>query len=179
MPKKAIAADPSRRVSQLPLLTGEEWRQQAAWNRTRVVFDAPACLHEMVAATAARAPDAVAVTCEDRELTYSELDRRANGLAHRLRHLGVGPEIVVPVLLDRSEDLVVALLGVLKAGGAFLPLDSSQPAQRMAAILADVPDAPVCVTHQHHLAHVPPGFIESSSNETWLIFSRCKRGTGG
>ena len=153
-----IAADPDRRVSQLPLLTKEERHQLAAWNQTQVVYDAPACLHEMVAATVARVPDAVAVTCADREMSYAELDRRANGLAQRLRRLGVGPEIVVPVLLDRSEDLVVALLGVLKAGGAFLPLDSAQPAQRMAAILADVPDAPVCVTHQNNLAHLPPGF---------------------
>ena len=153
-----IVADPGRRVSQLPLLTEEERRQQAAWNQTEVVYDAPACLHEMVAATVARTPHAVAVTCDDRELTYAELDRRANGLAHRLRQLGVGPEIVVPVLLDRSEDLVVAVLGVLKAGGAFMPLDSAQPAQRMAAMLDDVPDAPVCVTHQSNLAHLPPGF---------------------
>ncbi len=153
-----IVADPGRRVSQLPLLTEEERRQQGAWNQTEVVYDAPACLHEMVAAAVARVPDAVAVTCDDRELTYAELDRRANGLAHRLRQLGVGPEIVVPVLLDRSEDLVVAVLGVLKAGGAFMPLDSAQPAQRMAAMLDDVPDAPVCVTHQSNLAHLPPGF---------------------
>ncbi len=153
-----IVADPGRRVSQLPLLTDEERRQQLAWNQTEVVYDAPPCLHEMVAATVARTPDAVAVTCDDRELTYAELDRRANGLAHRLRQLGVGPEIVVPVLLDRSEDLVVAVLGVLKAGGAFMPLDSAQPAQRMAAMLDDVPDAPVCVTHQSNLAHLPPGF---------------------
>ncbi len=153
-----IVADPGRPVSQLPLLTEAERRQQAAWNQTEVVYDAPACLHEMVAATVARVPDAVAVTYDDRELTYAELDRRANGLAHRLRKLGVGPETVVPVLLDRSEDLVVAVLGVLKAGGAFMPLDSAQPAQRMAAMLADVPDAPVCVTHQSNLAHLPPGF---------------------
>jgi amino acid adenylation domain-containing protein len=153
-----IVADPGRLVSQLLLLTGAERRQRAAWNQTLIVYDAPACLHEMVAATAARIPDAVAVTCDDRELTYAELDRRANGLAHRLRHLGVGPDTVVPVLLDRSEDLVVALLGVLKAGGAFLPLDPVQPAQRMAAMLADVPDAPVCVTHQRHPARLPPGF---------------------
>ncbi|MFZ1174724.1 MAG: amino acid adenylation domain-containing protein, partial [Mycobacterium sp.] len=79
-------------------------------------------------------------------------------LAHRLRQLGVGPETIVPVLLDRSEDLVVALLGVLKAGGAFLPLDSAQPAQRMATMLDDVPDTPVCVTHQSHLGHLPPEF---------------------
>ncbi len=153
-----IVADPDRRVSQLPLLTEEERRQQAAWNETDIVYDAPACLHEMVAATVARTPDAVAVTCDDRELTYAELDRRANDLAHRLRQLGVGPETIVPVLLDRSEDLVVALLGVLKAGGAFLPLDSAQPAQRMATMLDDVPDTPVCVTHQSHLGHLPPEF---------------------
>jgi amino acid adenylation domain-containing protein len=153
-----VVADPDRRVSQLPLLTEEERRQQAAWNQTEVVYEGPACLHEMVAATVARVPDAVAVTCDDRELTYAELDRRANGLAHRLQQLGVGPEVVVPVLLERSDDLVVALLGVLKAGGAFLPLDSAQPAQRMAAMLDDVPDAPVCVTHQDQLAHLPPGF---------------------
>jgi amino acid adenylation domain-containing protein len=153
-----IVADPGRRVSQLPLLIGEERRQRAAWNQTRVVYDAPACLHEMVAATAARIPNAVAVTCDDRELTYAQLDRRADGLAHRLGRLGVGPDTVVPVLLDRSEDLVVALLGVLKAGGAFLPLDPAQPTQRMAAMLSDVPDAPVCVTHRRHLEHLPPGF---------------------
>lgn len=153
-----VVADPGRRVSQLPLLTGEELRQLAAWNQTDVSYDGPACLHEMVAATVARVPDAVAVAYDGRELTYAELDRRADDLAHRLRRLGVGPEVIVPVLVDRSEDLVVALLGVLKAGGAFLPLDSAQPSQRMAAMLADVPDAPVCVTHRRHLVHVPPDF---------------------
>ncbi len=153
-----IVADPGRPVSQLPLLTEDERRQQAAWNQTEVAYDGPACLHEMVEATVARVPDAVAVACDDRELTYAELDRRANGLAQRLRQFGVGPEVVVPVLLERSEDLVVALLGVLKAGGAFMPLDAAQPAQRMAAMLQDVPDAPVCVTHQDQLAHLPPGF---------------------
>ncbi len=112
----------------------------------------------MVAATVARVPDAVAVTFDGRELTYAELDSRANDLAHRLRQLGVGPDVIVPVLMDRSEDLVVALLGVLKAGGAFLPLDSTQPSQRMAAMLADVSDAPVCVTHERNLVLLPPEF---------------------
>jgi amino acid adenylation domain-containing protein len=156
---RGIVAEPGGRISQLPLLTREERRQQAAWNRTRVVYDAPACLHEMVAETAARVPDAVAVACDDRELTYAELDRRANGLAHRLQQFGVGPETVVPVLLDRSEDLVVTLLGVLKAGGAFLPLDPAQPKRRIAAMLADVPDAPACVTHRRYADHLGPDFI--------------------
>ncbi|MEZ0362622.1 amino acid adenylation domain-containing protein [Mycobacterium sp. pUA109] len=154
-----IAADPDRPLSRLPLLTAAERDQLQAWNRTDVDYsEAPECLHEMVAATARRSPDAVAVTGAGQDLSYAELERRANGLAHRLRRLGVGPEVVVPVLLERSADLVVALLAVLKAGGAFLPLDPAQPTGRMAAMLADVPDAPVCLTHQRHLGQVPTGF---------------------
>lgn len=149
-------------VSQLPMLTGAERAKLQFWNETRVDYpDAPAFLHEMVTAAAARTPDAVAVSYDGRELSYGELDRRANGLAHRLRQFGVGAgngTDVVPVLLERSEDLVIALLGVLKAGGVFLPLDPAQPARRMEAMLADVPDAPVCVTHRRHLAGVPTDF---------------------
>ncbi|BBX24154.1 hypothetical protein MTER_35650 [Mycolicibacter terrae] len=149
-------------VSRLPLLTDAERAKLQSWNQTRVDYpDAPAGLHEMVAAAAARTPDAVAVSYDGRELSYRELDRRANGLAHRLNQLGVGAgagPAVVPVLLERSEDLVIALLGVLKAGGVFLPLDPAQPTGRMEAMLADVPDAPVCVTHRQHLPQVPTGF---------------------
>lgn len=149
-------------VSRLPLLTDDERAKLQSWNQTRVDYpDATAGLHEMVAAAAARTPDAVAVSYDGRELSYRELDRRANGLAHRLQQLGVGAgagPAVVPVLLERSEDLVIALLGVLKAGGVFLPLDPAQPTGRMEAMLADVPDAPVCITHREHLAHVPTDF---------------------
>lgn len=153
-----IAANPDARLSQLPLLTDEESLQQAAWNQTQVTYDAPLCLHEMVAATVARIPNAIAVACGDRELTYAQLDCRADELAQRLARLGVRSDTVVPVLLDRSEDLVVALLGILKAGGAFLPLDPAQPTQRIAAMLADVPNAPVCVTQERHLRHLPSDF---------------------
>jgi amino acid adenylation domain-containing protein len=150
-----IVADPGTHLSGLPLLTEAERREQLAWNDTRVADDAPDCLHEMVAATARRSPNAVAVWCHDREVTYAELDRRAGALAHRLQRLGVGPDTIVPVLLDRSEDLVVALLGVLKAGGAFMPLDPAQPTNRIAAMLANAPGAPVCVTHRRHLERLP------------------------
>jgi amino acid adenylation domain-containing protein len=150
-----IVADPGRRLSELPFLTETERREQAAWNETRVRYDAPECLHEIVAATARRTPTAIAVSYEDRDLTYMELDRRADELAHRLRHLGVGPDTIVPVLLDRSEDLVVALLGVLKAGGAFMPLDPAQPTDRISAILSGAPGLPVCVTHRQHLERLP------------------------
>ena len=146
-----IAADPGGRVSDLPLLTEKERRELAAWNETAVSYDAPACVHEMVAATARRSPNAVAVSYKDREVTYAELDRRAEALAGRLQRLGIGLDTVVPVLLDRSEDLVVALLGVLKAGGAFMPLDPAQPPKRIAEMLADAPGTPVCVTHRQHL----------------------------
>ncbi len=160
-----VAADPDRPVWQLPLLTDAERSQLAAWNDTAVDYPGPAGLHEMVAAIVAATPDAVAVSYDGAEstceLTYGELDRRADNLAHRLQRLGVGtdlPGAVVPVLLDRSADLVVALLGVLKAGGAFLPLDPGQPVHRLAAMLGDLPDAPVCVTHRRHLERVPAGF---------------------
>ncbi|BBZ25589.1 non-ribosomal peptide synthetase [Mycolicibacter hiberniae] len=149
-------------LSQLSLLTDAERATLRAWNDTAVEYpSAPPCLHEMVAAVAVRTPDAVAVSYDGRDLSYGELDRRANGLAHRLRQFGVGAgpgPAVVPVLLERSEDLVIALLGVLKAGGVFLPLDPAQPTGRMEAMLADIPDAPVCVTHRAHLPHVPTAF---------------------
>jgi len=150
-----IVADPGRRLSELPLLTETERRAQAAWNDTRVCYDAPDCLHEMVAATARRSPHAIAISFADDELTYAELDRRADALAHRLQRLGVGPDSIVPVVLDRSADLVVALLGVLKAGGAFMPVDPAQAVNRIAAMMGNAPGAPVCVTHRRHLERLP------------------------
>lgn len=151
---RGIAADPGRRLSDLPLLTETERREQAVWNETQVRYDAPGCLHEMVAETARRRPTAIAVSFEDREMTYAELDWRADALACRLQPLGVGPNSIVAVILDRSVDLVVALLGVLKAGGAFMPLDPAQPTNRIAAMLTQVPGVSVCVTHRRHLAQL-------------------------
>ena len=150
-----IVADPGRRLSELPLLTETERRAQAAWNDTQVCYDAPDCLHEMVAATARRSPHAIAISFADDELTYAELDRRADALAHRLQRLGVGPDSIVPVVLDRSADLVVALLGVLKAGGAFMPVDPAQAVNRIAAMMGNARGAPVCVTHRRHLERLP------------------------
>ena len=119
--------------------------------RLQVHFNAPDCLHEIMAETARRNPTAVAVTYEDRELTYAELDRRAETLAHRLQSIGVGPDTSFPSYLERSEDLVVALLAALKAGGAFMPIDPAQPSNRIAAIPANAPGVPVCITHERHI----------------------------
>jgi amino acid adenylation domain-containing protein/FkbM family methyltransferase len=139
---EGIAADPDRCVSALPLLTDAERAQLAAWNATEVDYPTHDCLHELVAAQAARAPDAVALVFEGQTLTYSELDRRANQLAHELQALSVGPDVPVALCMERSIELVVGLLGVLKAGGAYVPLDPEYPAERLRLMLADC-QAPV------------------------------------
>ena len=116
---RGIVANPDRRVADLPLLSTEERRKiLAEWNDTRADYPAGHCVHELVEAQAEQAPDAVAVICGDEQLTYRELDRRANRLAHHLRSLGVGPETPVGLCMERSLSLIVGLLGVLKAGGA-------------------------------------------------------------
>ncbi|KUI38295.1 non-ribosomal peptide synthetase [Mycobacterium sp. GA-2829] len=143
-----IVADPAARLSELPLLTDAERREQAQWNTTRVDFDAPDCLHDMVAAVVERSPDAIAVTYEGDEVTYAELHRRAEKLAARLQSLGVAPDTIVPVLLPRSIHLVVALLAVVEAGGAFMPIDPTQPVDRIAAMVSGVAQSPLCLTYQ-------------------------------
>ncbi len=127
-----IAAAPDRRVADLPLLGEAERLQIAAWNDTRVAYPLDRCLHERIEDQVDRAPGSPAVTFEDETLTYRELDVRANRLARRLGSLGVGPEGRVGVLMERSIELVVALLGILKAGAAYVPLDPEHPADRLA-----------------------------------------------
>ena len=95
------------------------------------------CLHELFERRAAASPEAVAVVCEGSSLTYRELNRRANRLAHRLRTRGVGPETLVGLSLERSLELVVGILGILKAGGAYLPLDPDYPKDRLAFMVED------------------------------------------
>ncbi len=147
---RGIVADPGVSLSKLPIRTEDERSRQTAWNQTEVHFEAPNSLPDLVTAAAKHSPAEIAVTFGDRDLTYAELDRRADDLASRLRGLGVGPDRIVVVLLDRSEDLVVALLGVAKSGAAFMPLDPGQPANRIAAMIA-ASGAPVVVTHERNL----------------------------
>nr|QEO74621.1 condensation domain-containing protein [uncultured bacterium] len=133
-----VASDPSRRLSELPLLTeGERQQLLRGWNETRADYQRDVCLHQLFERQAASSPDAVAVVCEDERLTYGELNARANQLARHLRALGVGPEVTVGVLLERSAEMVVAVLGVLKAGGAYVPLDPEYPRERLRFMLDD------------------------------------------
>src|SRR3989441_10120357 len=105
------------------------------------------CVPELVSAQAAATPDAIAVTHGKRSLSYQELDRRANRLAHILQSLGVGPDVVVGLYLDRSLAMIVGALGILKAGGAYLPLDPSYPTERLMFLLKDA-QASILVTGQ-------------------------------
>jgi amino acid adenylation domain-containing protein len=143
----AMAADPGQPASRVPLLgAAERERLLVEWNRTEAEHPR-CCVHQLFEAQAARTPDAVALVFEDRSLSYGELEARSNRLAHHLRALGVGPDVVVGLCVERSLEMVVGLLGVLKAGGAYLPLDPAYPRERLAFMLQDAGVA-VLVTHE-------------------------------
>ncbi len=149
--------EPAQRVQELPLLTPEERRQVlVAWNDTRLPREPEACLHRLIEAQVDRTPDAVAVSFEGTQLTYRELDRRANQLAHHLRGRGVGPDRLVALCAERSLEMVVGLLGILKAGGAYVPLDPEYPRERLEYMLADA-SAPVLLTQARLASGLPHG----------------------
>ncbi|WP_232665905.1 non-ribosomal peptide synthetase [Pseudonocardia sp. TRM90224] len=142
---RRIAADPDARLSELSMVgVGERAAVLALGTGAEVPVGA-GCVHELVAERAGLAPDAVAVVGAASVLTFGELDRVANRLAHRLRELGVGVETPVAVVMHRCPELVVALLGVLKAGGAYVPIDPGYPAERVAYMLGQTA-APVVIT---------------------------------
>ncbi|MEK7866017.1 MAG: amino acid adenylation domain-containing protein [Planctomycetota bacterium] len=133
-----IVAAPGSRISRLPLLPAAERRRIAEeWNATAAPFPEDTCVHAMVERQARATPSAPAVLHQGRAVSYAELDGAATALARRLRARGVGPETLVAVLVERSPEMVVALLAVWKAGGALLPLDPSWPDERKAAVVRD------------------------------------------
>ncbi len=153
----SAVTDPDRPVLDLPLLDGRErhWLLYEANDTDREPAWSP-FVHRWFERCAAARPDAPAVSQvgTDRGLSYAELDRRANQLAHRLRALGVGPEVRVAVAVERSPELIVALLGILKAGGCYVPLDPAYPADRLAFMLHDC-QAPVLLTQPHLVETLP------------------------
>jgi amino acid adenylation domain-containing protein len=157
---EAIATNPRQRISELPLLTEAERHQiLVEWNNTVADYPKDKCIHELFEAQVERTPDAVTVVVNDsqsasrltphasrlthhvsritHQLTYRELNARANQLAHYLRKLGVGPEILVGICVERSLEMIVGLLGILKAGGAYVPLDPAYPKERLTFMLED------------------------------------------
>jgi aspartate racemase len=152
---EAVATAPERRVSDLPLLTEAE-RQQLLLNSsgTRVDYPKDLCIHQLFEAQVERTPDAIAVVLDGQQLTYDELNHQANRLANYLRLLGVGPEVSVAVCLKPSVEMVIGLLGILKAGGVYVPLDPAYPKERLAFMLADAEDLAI-LTQQTLLAGLP------------------------
>ncbi len=150
-----IARAPDLPLRDLPLLPdAERHRVLVAWNDTAFPHPDDALVHEITAREASRSPDAVAVSFEGHDLTFGELEARANRVAHALRRHGVGPEVLVGVCMERSVELIVALHGVLKAGGAYVPLDPEYPADRLAFMLDDA--RPAVILTQAHLARALP-----------------------
>jgi amino acid adenylation domain-containing protein len=176
-----FVAQPQRPLAALPLLTAAERQQLVAeWNDTQSDQPLDTCLHELFAAQATRTPDAIALVCAEpteqdlsgfvhrpsalvAQLTYAELDRRSNQLARHLQACGVGPEVLVGICLERSLDLLVALLGVLKAGGAYLPLDPTYPVARLAFMLEDAQASMLIMTSDERRTTNDEGVNTSSA----------------
>jgi non-ribosomal peptide synthetase component F len=173
---ETVCASPGRRLSELSLLTDAE-RQQVLveWNATRTDRLNEVCIHQLFEAQVERTPDAIAVVFQDRELTYGQLNRRANQLAHHLRALGVGPEIPVGICLKDSMEVVVGLLGTLKVGGVYVPLDPAYPKERIAFMLEDA-KVPIILTEERLLTQIgrqsPKRVLRTQSAQpflrTWL-----------
>ena len=163
---EAAAADPGARISRLPLLSpGERFQLLSEWNDTAAPFSLDSTIHRLFEQQAARTPDAVAVLSADPAepaLTYRELERESARLARRLRSLGVGPGVPVGVSLERSADMVPVLLGVLRAGGFYVPLDSAWPEARTGTILSSLGVA-------HVLAHPSRRIAETAGTRVWML----------
>ncbi len=152
---EGIVVNSKQEISELPLLTETE-RQQllVEWNNTWSEYPQDKCIHQLFEEQVERTPDAVAVVFEGEQLTYLELNARANQLAHYLQSLGVGPEVLVGLCVERSFEMIIGLLGVLKAGGAYVPIDPAYPSERIAYMLDDS-RLPVLLTQQKLVASLP------------------------
>ncbi|WP_306423302.1 non-ribosomal peptide synthetase [Nostoc favosum] len=152
---EAIVANPQQRLSDLPLLTEFEQHQLLReWNNTTTDYPQDKCIHELFEAQVEKTPDAVAVVFENQQLSYGELNQRANQLAHYLCSLGVKPEVLVGLCTQRSLEMIIGLLAILKAGGAYLPIDPTYPPERLALMLNDS-QVTVLLAQQHLLGQLP------------------------
>jgi amino acid adenylation domain-containing protein/non-ribosomal peptide synthase protein (TIGR01720 family) len=146
---RAVVDDAAQAVDDLALLSAPQWQQMVEeWNRSAFDFPLGHCVHQLFEAQALAQPAAIALHFNDQALSYGELNRRANRLAHRLIAAGVGPDVLVAVHVERSVDMVVSLLATLKAGAAYVPLDPQFPAERLAFMLEDS-RAQVLLTQAH------------------------------
>jgi amino acid adenylation domain-containing protein/non-ribosomal peptide synthase protein (TIGR01720 family) len=167
-----IVANPQQPISQLTLLTEiEQYQLLVDWNNTKKDYPLDKCIHQLFEEQVIKTPDAVAVEIEGEKLTYQELNQRANQLANYLQKLGVNPEVLVGICVERSLLMVVGLLGILKAGGAYVPLDPAYPAERLAYMLDDS-QAKVLLTQQQLVNSIPNTGLEVICLDTdWELIS--------
>ncbi len=152
---EGAAVQSAQPLSQLPLLTHSEWQHIVhEWNTTGTAYPQEQSVSQIFEMQVLRTPDAIAISYQNEQLTYYELNARANQLAHYLQQHGVGPESRVGICLERSLDMVVGLLAILKAGGAYVPLDLTHPQERLAFILQDA-HIPLLLVQERLLAHLP------------------------
>jgi len=152
---EGIVANSKQAISELPLLTpGERQQLLVEWNNTAKDYPQEKCIHQLFEEQVERTPDAVAVVFEEKQLTYRELNAKANQLAHYLQSLGVEPEVLVGICVERSVEMIIGLLGILKAGGAYVPLDPNYPSERLAFMLEDS-SVPVLLTQERLVEKLP------------------------
>ena len=152
---KAIIANPQQSVSLLPLLSEQEQKQLLVdWNQTQADYPQDSCIHQLFETQVEHNPDAVAVVFENQQLTYTDLNCRANQLAHYLQSLGVVADQLVAICVERSLEMIVGLLGILKAGGAYLPIDPDYPQERISFMFQDT-QVKILLTQESLLASLP------------------------
>ncbi|HEY4426355.1 MAG TPA: amino acid adenylation domain-containing protein [Pyrinomonadaceae bacterium] len=171
---EAVVANPDRRVPEIEFLTEDERRKLLIeWNETQQPITRDVSVHQLFEAQAARTPGALAVEFQGEQITYAELNERANQLAHELRALGVGPEVLVGLCIEPSLELVIGMLGILKAGGAYVPLDPSYPSERLQFMIEDA--KPAVILTREGLSATVRGFLcatSVSSVSLWCGFTR-------
>jgi amino acid adenylation domain-containing protein/FkbH-like protein len=196
---ESIVVNPDRRITELSILSTQEREQiVVTWNNTHQDYPRERSLHQFIEDQVERTPDAPALVFESEQLTYRQLDARANQLAHRLRKLGVGPDVLVGICAERSLEMVVGLLGIMKAGGAYVPIDPDYPRERLAVMLEDA-SPPVVLTLErlldvlpqhgipafcldrdwHTLAHEPTTAPEVTTNGKNLAYAIYTSGSTG
>ncbi|WP_122710497.1 non-ribosomal peptide synthetase, partial [Pseudomonas viridiflava] len=168
---RAICANPGQRIAELPILNDAERQQMLDWNATSAEFPREQCIHTLIETQVQKTPDAPALIFAEQQLSYTQLNARANQLAHRLRESGVGPDVRVGICVERSLELVIGLLAIVKAGGAYVPLDPDYPEDRLAYMMQDS-GIGLLLTQTPLLARLPlPAGVQSlclDQNGDWL-----------
>uniref|UniRef100_UPI001F57A0B8 non-ribosomal peptide synthetase n=1 Tax=Bacillus cereus group sp. BfR-BA-01381 TaxID=2920325 RepID=UPI001F57A0B8 len=169
---EGIVENPNQCLIELPLLTDYEQQMLLEWNKTETEYPKDECVHQLFQGQVELYPDTIAVTYEDKHISYSELNYKANQLAHYLKRFGVGPDVLVGIHMERSVDMIIGLLGILKAGGAYVPLDTTYPKERLAFMLEDS-KVPILLTQERLVEGLPEHNSKIVSIDTdWINISK-------